>query len=64
MRGKGDARWVANDVSGMSCAFGEKAWIINRQGNALKHKVFEVILKCVVLVAIAGLQSARGVSNT
>ena len=63
MGGKG-ARWVANDVSGMSCVFREKTWIINRQGNALKHKVFEVFVKSAVLVAIAGLQSAGGVSNT
>ena len=57
MQDKGDARWVANTVSGMSCVFGNETKTINRQGDALKHQVF---VKCVILIAIPGLQSARG----
>ena len=38
MRDKGDARWVANNVSGMSCVFGNETWTINRQGEVLMHK--------------------------
>ena len=53
MQDKGDARWEANNVSGVSCVFGNETKTINRQGDALKHQVF---VKCV----IHGLQSATG----
>ena len=33
-------RWVVNDVSALSCAFGEKPLASNRQRNTLKYQLF------------------------